>query len=277
MPLSRRNLHALTGAYALDALEEGAEQRRFIRHLRRCKACAEEVRRFREVATSLAYEVAAEPPPELRERVMAAVTRTRQLPPVVAPRRFRVWLPRIPPNVWLPRLALASTAVAIAAVVALSIVLSGTTQQLNSVRTQSQAIASVLAAPDARTAAGQVTNGGVVTVLLSAAKRELVVTSTGLAALPADKTYELWLIGPSHEQKSAIRRAGLLPSAVAGLTTPTLASGLVAGDILAMTVEPAGGTSQPTTTPILLLNLSTKATKAAKAAKATSTAKTRGH
>jgi anti-sigma-K factor RskA len=45
---------------------------------------------------------------------------------------------------------------------------------------------------------------------------------------------------------------------VAGLTTPALASGLVSGDELGMTVEPAGGTNQPTTTPILLLSLSTK-------------------
>jgi anti-sigma factor RsiW len=82
---SRRNLHALAGVYALDALD-GAEQRRFTRHLRRCQACAEEVRGFRDVATALAFAAAAEPPPELRTQVMAAVGRTRQLPPLT-PRR----------------------------------------------------------------------------------------------------------------------------------------------------------------------------------------------
>jgi anti-sigma factor RsiW len=259
MPLSRRDLHALAGAYALDALEEGPEQERFTRHLRRCRACAEEVRGFREVATALAFAATAEPPPELRERVMAAVGRTRQLPPEVTPQgRLRFSLPQLPPSVWLPRLATVAAAGAIAAVVVLSVVLSGTRQQLNSERTQSQAIAAVLAAPDVTTATGQVTSGGAVTVLLSADKRELVVSTRGLAAVPAGKTYELWLIGPSSTQKTAIRRAGLLPPAVAGLTTPALASGLVSGDELGMTVEPAGGTNQPTTTPILLLSLSTK-------------------
>jgi anti-sigma-K factor RskA len=254
--LPRRKLHALAGAYALDALDEGAEQERFIRHVRRCRSCAEEVRGFREVATALAFAAAVEPPPELRERVMTAVGRTRQLPPEVIPqRRFRIWLPRIPQGVWLPRLALVTVAGAIAAVVALSIALSNTNQQLSFQRAQSQAIAAVLAAPDVRTAKGPVSTGGVATVVLSARKRELVISTSGLAALPEGKTYELWLIGPTPAQGTGARRAGLLPPAVAGSTTPVLASGLLAGDVLGITVEPAGGTSQPTTTPILELKL----------------------
>jgi anti-sigma-K factor RskA len=253
---SRRSLHALAGAYALDALDEGAERKRFARHLRRCPSCAQELRGFREVATALAFAAAAEPPPELQLRVMAAVRDTRQLPPQALPRwQFRGWLPRIPASGWLPRLATAATAVAIAAVVVLSIVLSGTRQQLGSARAQVQAIAAVLAAPDVTAVTGPVATGGVTTVLVSPGKRELVVSTSGLAALPAGKVYELWLIGPYATQQAAVRRAGLLPPAAAGLTAPVLASGLVAGDKLGMTVEPAGGTNQPTSTPILLLSL----------------------
>ena len=253
---SRRSLHALAGAYALDALDEGAERKRFARHLRRCTSCAEEMRGFREVATALAFAAAAEPPPELQPRVMAAVGRTRQLPPGAFPRwQFRGWLPRIRTSGWLPRLATATAAIAVAAVVVLSIALSGTRQQLNSARAQGQAIAAVLAAPDVAAVTGPVSTGGVTTVLLSPGRRELVVSTSGLAVLPAGKVYELWLIGPYATQQAAVRRAGLLPPAAAGLTAPVLASGLVAGDKLGMTVEPAGGTNQPTTTPILLLSL----------------------
>ena len=276
---SHRHLQALAGVYALDALDDGAEQRRFTRHLRRCQACAEEVRAFRNVAAALAFAAATEPPPELRERVMAAVGRTRQLPPVTARPRLRAWPLWTPPGVWLPRLATVTAAVAIVAVVALSIALSGTRQQLNSARAQlnstqarlssaqaqidsararSQAIAVVLAA-GVRTVTGSVATGGKATVLLSVRKRELVVSTSGLATLPAGKAYQLWLIGPSSTQQTAIRSAGLLPPAVAGLTTPVLASGLVSGDKLGMTVEPAGGSKQPTTTPILLLSLPVKA------------------
>ena len=188
-------------------------------------------------------------------RVMAAVGRTRQLPPVTPRRRSPGWLSWPSESAWLPRLAMATAAIAIAAVVALSIALSGAEQQLRSARAQGQAIAAVLGAPDARTVTGPVTTGGMATVLLSAGQRELVVATSGLAALPAGKAYELWLIGPSATQETAVRPAGLLPPALAGSTTPVLASGLVAGDTLAMTVEPAGGTGQPTTTPILMLSL----------------------
>jgi len=256
---SRRNLHALAGVYALDALDDGAELKRFIRHLGRCRACAEEVQGFRGVAAALAFAAAAEPPPELRNRVMAAVGHTRQLPPVTPRPRLRAWLLWAPPSVWLPRLAMVTAAAAIAAVVVLSIALADARQQLNSVRAQSQSIATVLAEPGILTVTGPVTSGGTATVVLSADKRELVVATNGLAALPADKAYQLWLIGPSSTRQSAVRSAGLLPPAVAGLTKPVVAAGLVAGDKLGLTVEPAGGTSQPTTTPILLLSLPVKA------------------
>jgi anti-sigma-K factor RskA len=251
----RRSEHDLAGAFALDALDE-RERRRFTRHLRRCPDCASEVRQFQEVAAGLAFAASAEPPPELHERVMVAVARTGQLPPQVTfRRRLADRLPRVPSVGWIPRLAAVTAAAAIAAIVVLSFVLAGTRQQLNSARAQSQAIAAVLAAPDVRTVTGSVTTGGVATVLLSAGRRELVVSTSGLATVQADKTYELWLIGPSATKASAIRSAGLLPAAVAGRTTPVLASGLIAGDKLGLTVEPAGGSSQPTTTPILLLSL----------------------
>ena len=44
-------------------------------------------------------------------------------------------------------------------------------------------------------------------------------------------------------------------AATAGRTEPLLATGLVPGDKLAMTVEPAGGTSAPASTPIVVVPL----------------------
>jgi hypothetical protein len=246
----RRDLHALAGIYALDALDAGAERDRFARHLDRCRSCDEEVRRFLEVATELAFaaDPRAEPPPELRARVMAAVARTSQLGgtardrPRAARRRLR------PARGWVPWL---SGAVAVAGIVFATVfgfAQAHTQQQLSQVRAQNQAIAAVLAAPDARLLTGRTTAGGMVTVVLDAARHRLIVATSGLPSPPSGKVYQLWLIGPAK-----IVSAGLLPPAISGRTAPVLASGLAPGDRLGLTVEPAPGTAQPTTAPIIAL------------------------
>jgi Anti-sigma-K factor rskA len=248
MSLFRQDLHTLAGVYALDALERGAERDRFDRHLHRCQSCTSEVRGFREVATALAFAADTEPPPELRDRVMAAVARTRQQPPEIRtharPRRSRGTAP------WLPWLSGAVATVGIVIAVVFGFAQAHTQQELDQARAQNEAIASVLAAPDARLLTSTTTKGGVAIVVLSAEKRQLVVSTAGLPPLPAGKVYQLWLIGPVK-----IVSAGLLPAAEAGKTAPVLASGIVAGDKLGLTVEPAPGTAQPTTTPILALPL----------------------
>lgn len=47
------------------------------------------------------------------------------------------------------------------------------------------------------------------------------------------------------------RRAGLMPVTSSGSTAPVLANGVLPGDRLGITVEPAGGTARPTTTPLV--------------------------
>jgi len=239
-------LHDLADAYALDALDD-SERERFERHLRGCPACADEVRRYTEVVTALAMAVAAEPPPGLRDRVLAGTTITRQLPPEVAEPRRRPSLPRSP---WVPRLATAGAVVGVAAAVTLGVVQVSTQDRLNTVQSENQAIAAVLAAPDAQLTAAKASVGGTATVVLSYSEQKIVFTSSGLPALPSSEVYQLWLIGPVNA-----RSAGLLSEASDGKTSPVLASGLQSDDKVGVTVEPAGGTSSPTTTPILAMTL----------------------
>lgn len=125
---------------------------------------------------------------------------------------------------------------------------------LGTARESDASIAAVLTAPDARIASATTSAGGTATVVASRRKAAMVFTSSGLPALPPTLVYELWFIG-----SGGARAAGLVPSAAArgGLaTTPVLASGLTRGDQVGITVEPAGGTSAPTTTPIVVLTLS---------------------
>ena len=239
------DMHSLSGAFALDALEGEAENDRFIRHMSRCPACASEVRGFREVATALAFAAAAEPPPGLRDRVLTAAARTRQLPPEVStharPRRTRAWVP------WLSgAVALASIALA----VFFGLAQARTQQELNQAQAENQALNLVLSAPGVRVVSQATTKGGVATVVLAADRHQLVVFTNGLPALPSGQVYQLWLIG-----KTKTVSAGLLPPAQSGRTPAVLASGVVKGDTLGLTVEPAPGSAQPTTKPILALPL----------------------
>ena len=248
MRLLRHDLHSLSGAYALDALEPGAERDRFTRHLSRCQSCASEVRGFREVTTAMAFAAAEEPPAELRDRVLAAAARTRQLPPEIrAHARRRRTRTRVP---WLPWLSGVVATASIVVAVLFGFAQAHTQDELNQVRAENQAISLLLSAPKAKLLTYPVTNGGEATVVLAADRHELAVVTTGLPALPPGKVYQLWLIG-----KPTITSAGLLPPAKDGRTPPVLATGVVKGDTLGLTVEPAGGSAQPTTKPILALPL----------------------
>src|ERR1700730_13338167 len=124
----RHDLHGLTGVYALDALT-GLELGQFEHHLQQCPPCENEVRGSRETSTRLALAVAASPPPGLRERVLAAASVTRQLPPEVR----QAPPPRLRPgrSPWLPRLAAAVAVAAVAAAVALGVVQSSTQHRLD--------------------------------------------------------------------------------------------------------------------------------------------------
>jgi anti-sigma-K factor RskA len=242
--LLRHDLHTLTGAYALDAID-GAERERFEHHLNRCQPCGQEVRGLQETATRLALAVARVPPPTLKTSVLAEAARTRQHSPLSDTRP--VAEPRLTRR---PRLALGLAAVATVVVVVLAVALVLQRRQLDTERAQQRAVAAVLAAPGARILTGPATVGGTATVVVAGRLHKLVFTSAGLPVLASSKVYQLWLIGPRRATS-----AGLLPEASQGRTAPVLASGLVPGDVVGVTVEPAGGTRQPTTKPIVLIKV----------------------
>jgi anti-sigma-K factor RskA len=243
----REDPHTLAGAYALDALPEG-DRELFEGHLARCDACAQEVRGFREATAQLGAAVATSPaPPQLRGQVLAEIRQVRQLPPEVpdlAAERGKRARPR-------PRLA----ATLAAACLIVALIAGGlavrSQQELNRTRAAGEAVAAVLSAPDARTVSGPVT-GGTATVVVSRSRGQVVFASAGLRRLERSETYELWLMGPR-----AVRPAGLLRPDAGGRTPPVVAGPLTDADRVGLTVEPAGGSPQPTTTPVLVLNLPT--------------------
>jgi anti-sigma factor RsiW len=244
----RDDLHALSGSYVLDALSD-PERDSFERHLQHCSPCEDEVRGLRETAARLGLAKTLDPPPQLRPRVLAAAYRTRQLPPVAERIDAERRRTRVRPQRWLrvpqvPRLVGAFAAAALVVVVALGITQVVTRHQPGVAQTASTTISRVVTAPDARTETVATSAGGTVTVVVSAGQQAAVVSATGLRSLPSAQTYQLWVMGPDGS-----RSAGLLSRT--GRAGPVLASGVVPGDRIGITVEPAGGTSSPTTTPVL--------------------------
>jgi anti-sigma-K factor RskA len=236
----REPAHSFAGLYALDALAD-AERDRFERHLRGCASCQDEVRGFTAVTAALAEAVTGVPPAGLRDQVLAAAGRGgRQQSSQARP------APRSP---WLPRLALAAGAAGLAASAVLGGVTVAARHGQSAAQAQAQAIAAVLSAPDARLMSAPTSAGGSATVVASVRLGKMVFTSSGLRALPGSHVYQLWFIGRTT------RSAGLVPEAIGGRTAPVVASGLAAGDKIGVTVEPAGGSSAPTTAPVVLMAL----------------------
>lgn len=81
--MNELNLHALTGAYVLDALDE-TERERFEAHVPGCPECRDEVATLGEATTAMALGDATAPPARLRGAVLSEITRTPQVGPDVA-------------------------------------------------------------------------------------------------------------------------------------------------------------------------------------------------
>ena len=263
MTSRRADLHTLAGPYVLNALPP-RDRARFERHLAACDACAQEVGGLHETTARLAAAVAVRPADRMRERVLAEVARTRQLAPVpadpgraasrwpwntrwaaAARRRLTATRPR-----WARPAAAALLAAFAAAAVAFGSLALVTQHSLSQARARDHMLAAVLTAPDARMMSVLVTGGGTATVVMSHDEHALVFSSAGLPSLPAGMGYELWLMGPAGG-----RPAGMLPRPARGMTSPVIATGLRHGDLVELTVEPAGGAARPTTKPILLLSV----------------------
>ncbi|MCE6998512.1 anti-sigma factor [Saccharothrix sp. S26] len=259
---ARIEAHTLIGAYVLDTVSED-ERRLFEDHIAGCSSCAQETAGLLEAAALLAGESSVEPPAHVRDRVLAAAAHTRQLPPDTddrtdQPLRATSQRPggstrRSP---WLRGTAGLAAAAAVAVAVTLGVQAVGTNDRLErdlraleQVNTRNNQVAELLAAPDAKLVRGDVSGGGTGTVVASSTKGQVVFLAHGLARLPEDRTYQLWLIGADGP-----RAAGLLASSD-GRPDPLLAGGFTGKEAVGLTVEPRGGSPQPTTPTVVVLPL----------------------
>ncbi len=226
--------HTLSGAFVLDALStEEAEQ--FRRHLQSCAVCREEVRELREAAARMGAVEAVAPPPQLKTRVLAAADRTPQKPPRLGSSGTTAG-----PRRWAPRLLAAAAAV---------VVLAGGAIGLNAVLSDDEgggpgglqaAVVEVFEAGDAHVAEVETTHGPL-RVATSPNENEMAVDTSDLVPLDQEHVYQLWAI-----QDGGPVSVGVLEDPKGGAAMEMPATGTQ----VAITVEPAGGSEQPTSDPI---------------------------
>jgi anti-sigma-K factor RskA len=219
------DIHALSGAYAVDAVDD-LERASFERHLAECATCRAEVASLRETSAALADDSAAAPPPALRAAVLDGITRVRPLPPFTGggPVHRRKWFPAL-----------------VAAVVLALVGVGAAVWQPWSDDTSTTLTATdrVLADPDAQRVTQELDNGATATVVRSAKEHRAVIVTEDMPAAPEGKVYQLWLQTPAEDMVSA----GLMPE---GRTTALLAGDSDDAIGVGLSLEPEGGSEQPT-------------------------------
>ena len=238
------DIHTLGGAYALDAVDD-LERAAFDRHLAECESCSGEVAEYRETVTRLAEGAWSVPPPRMRAQVLAQAAATPQLPPLGSRRHNASPIAR-----WR-RLAVAAAVVGVLGVGTAATTYAVQEQRLTDQRVaaaatqqQDERIRTVLAAPDAALRSGQLTGGGRVTVVVSDAQDAGVVLLADAPPPGPDRAYQLWVVAGIKPVS-----VGLLPAGRSQATT--LIRGVRGRAAFAVSLEPAGGSPQPTTTPLV--------------------------
>jgi anti-sigma-K factor RskA len=228
------DIHDLTAAYALDALDAD-ETREYEAHLAQCVRCRADLSTLSESATALAWAVDAPPPPsDLRERILSAA----------AAERVNV-IPLAVRNPWILRATAAIAAVAACTAVGLGIWATSLSHSVNRERSARAADAGALAIlSDPATRRVPLDGGNGVVAVDQTGKGVLVVDS--LASAPSGKTYEAWVIPPGGAPKAAGVFEGGGNTTVVRLEHP-----VVRGSMVAVTVERAGGVKAPTQTPVM--------------------------
>jgi anti-sigma-K factor RskA len=203
MAMTNEQLHDLAPGYALDALDED-ERDAFEAHLRECERCREELSSLGDAAGALALGSGGlAPPADLRARILDAA---RAEPTNVVPFRPR-------------RRVVAVAALAAAAAAALALGLWTAFDRT----------------PGSTRVALQGTNGTLVVDDSGSARMEIAQ----LAAAPAGKDYEIWVI-----EQGTPRRAGTFDGG--GRVVVRLDRPVRKGAEVAVTLEPDGGRDTPT-------------------------------
>jgi anti-sigma-K factor RskA len=228
------DLIALATPYALHAVPE-AELADIERRIAAAppdvaQAFADEVRAVRETMAVMSAFTAVEPPQHLRDRLMTEV----RSDPVRALRRIKRW----------QSIGLAAAAAVVIVLGALGVGIALQPAPMPSTAEQ------VFAAPDVRTVSGEIPTGGTATVVFSRERNAGVLVMNNVAPPTAGTVYQMWLIDDKGPHS-----AGTMDAKNVTPSTTAVLQDLGDSQTLAFTVEPPGGSAQPTSPPFAKLSL----------------------
>jgi anti-sigma-K factor RskA len=264
--------HGLAAAHALDAVDD-EERAAYERALADSPDLRDEADRYAETAAQLAaLAEPVAPPPALRQRLMSQLDEfPQQATDVPAPARPIDSAPSVPTSPpaattppgprsesapgpveraarrrWFERPG-ALIAGAAAAILLIACTIVGVNWGGPNGWGAQREMAAIASAPDVESTTHEVAGGGEVTLFWSADEGRSAVVVEGLADVGADSTYELWYI-----DDSGAASAGTFDVS-GGETWRVLDGQFAPGVAVGVTVEPAGGSPQPTTEPIVVI------------------------
>ena len=221
----------LAAAYAVDAVDE-QERAAVEAHLPTCAACRAVVDELTDDAAALSEGLEVQPSAELRARVLDQVAAE---PPRVGRRRTRT--ARLPASRWL----------AVAAAAALiGVGAWGVSRTL-----EPNPVDQVISAEDATEHTGDAEVGEVVVITSEDTNGAVLLLPEGLAAPDEGSVYQAWFVGDDGSARSA----GVLTENVLEEGEGRLEGALEGAAAVGLSVEPEGGSDQPTTEPIAVVPL----------------------
>lgn len=219
------DVRELAGAYALDALPLD-ERREVEAHLADCDSHGEYAS-F--IAAARALDSAwpeREPSPELRQRLLAALDADAEPAGVVIERRSTRWWASARPAYALA----ASLAALVIGLAAWNVVL-------------------VAGSDGDDVLVAQLTGGATGRIVYLPGERVMYLTVDDLPPLTPEQTFQAWAI-----RDGSPASVGTFEGSPAGVAL-VMTADLDEGDRVAVTIEPAGGSPQPTTDPIAIVEL----------------------
>ena len=255
--MNHERFEDLKDAYVLGALPE-AERMSFEEYLAAHPERQAEIDELGAVAGLLAFSPEEqEPSPELRSRVMEVVEAQAE------PRRVRERsaLGRIGDFLSVRSLALGAAALLVVGLLAWNVALQGQVEDLQGQVQDAQGQVQDLQAQveDARDQQlqqsptieleGAWADQGANAEVASIHEDKVILVASDMPSVPENRTCQIWVISNDVPKPSGLFQPD------ANMTAAPITHSITKADVIAVTVEPAGGSEQPTSDPVLLAEL----------------------